>query len=159
MINNLSALKVLSVCLAKCGIGFDATQSLIQCFAHIINLCCQDVIHSITDKTLLVAVNSVESNKELITNTRSFPLPIPSHPATQTFEQACAHDPIALGHHIVSGIYTSDAFCLEMVTPLGFSHGQKTARCSYSSFPARRSYPIPSLQGRNTPAAPHFNNC
>ena len=26
------------------------------------------------------------------------------------------------------------------------------------SFPARRSYPIPSLQGRNTPAAPHFNN-
>jgi len=37
----------------------------------------------------------------------SFPLPIPLRPATQTYEQACVHDPIALGRQIVSGIHAS----------------------------------------------------
>ena len=94
--------------LAKHGIEFDATQSLIRCFTHIVNLCCQDVIRSITDKTLLAAaVDDIESDTELSTNMSSFPLPIPLRPATQTYEQACACDPIALGRHIVSGIHAS----------------------------------------------------
>ena len=58
----------------------------------------------------------MESDTELTTNTTSFPLPIPSHPATQTYEQACARDPIALGRHIVSGIRASGQRRMEFET-------------------------------------------
>ncbi|KAF8573339.1 hypothetical protein K439DRAFT_1375683 [Ramaria rubella] len=81
--------------LLKHGIQFDVVDSLVRCFSHVVNLCCQDVIASITNKELLTAL--MESDSGSANPTASNP----------TYAKAHARDLIALGHHIVTSVRAS----------------------------------------------------
>lgn len=71
------------------GINFDGTDKRVMCFAHVINICCQHVIETITDAT------QAESVDDFITEDLSY---LPQH---QTFEEAAGRDPVAMGRNIV----------------------------------------------------------
>lgn len=66
-----------------------------RCFPHIINICCQHVIKEFTDTDL------VDAAKAFTAATPS------SHPSAQTFAEACARDPIALGREVVQALRAS----------------------------------------------------
>ncbi|KAF8587620.1 hypothetical protein K439DRAFT_1337578 [Ramaria rubella] len=106
----MTALQSLQECLLKCGIQFNAVDSLVRCFAHVVNLCCQDVIASITNKDLLTAPmdsDSGSANPAAGNSAPTFPRPFPTCPSMQIYAEACVCDPIALGRHIVTSVHAS----------------------------------------------------
>jgi hypothetical protein len=80
-------------------IPFDAEDNHIMCFPHIINICATHVIESFTDTQLV---------DEHVEFTASLP---PRDADEQSYEDACAHDPIALCRHTVHAIHASGQRC------------------------------------------------
>ncbi|OBZ73092.1 Zinc finger BED domain-containing protein 4 [Grifola frondosa] len=93
--NNGTLLEELAELLKNRDIPFDAKENHIMCFLHIINICSTHVIEEVTNLAYADAADEFVAN---------FPA---SHPDQQTFEQALARDPIALGREIVRTLRAS----------------------------------------------------
>ncbi|CAA7270386.1 unnamed protein product [Cyclocybe aegerita] len=92
---NAKFLEELQVLLEARDIPFNAKDRHIMCFPHVINICVTHVIESFTD----LALTSDEAEFAAA-------LP-PADPCQQTFDKACAQDPIALCHGAVCAICAS----------------------------------------------------
>ena len=70
-----------------------------RCFPHVIQICCDHMMDSIT-------------NVPLADTAAEFVALVPSvDPDKQTFEEAVSQDPIALGHAVVLSIWASGQCC------------------------------------------------
>ena len=80
-------------------IEFDAKDSQVMCFPHVINICVSHTADSFTDTSL--------ANDDVDFDT-NFP---PGDPSQQTFEEACARDPIALCRATINAVRASGKQC------------------------------------------------
>jgi hypothetical protein len=76
-------------------IVFDHEDNRIMCFLHVINICSTHVIKEFTN--VVLADNSEEFDPSLA----------PRDPEIQTYEEACAHDPITLCRGAICAIHAS----------------------------------------------------
>ena len=84
-----------AVLLQAHDIEFDPIDHQIMCFPHIINVCCQHVITSLTNTDM------ANPAQEFVA---AHP---PGHPNQQTFEEAVRRDPVALGRNIIRVLQNS----------------------------------------------------
>ena len=81
----------------KCEVDFDATDRHIMCYAHIVNLSSGHVIEGTT------GVDAADHDEDWCSPL----LPPPNSPNEQSYANAVARDPIALGHNVVQVIRAS----------------------------------------------------
>jgi hypothetical protein len=94
---NLTMMQELEIMFRKCDFDFDATDRHIMCYMHIMNLSSGCVIEGAT------GVDAADHDKDWCS-----PLPPPPNsPNEQSYANAVAHDPIALGHNVVRVIRAS----------------------------------------------------
>ena len=84
-----------TVLLRARDIEFDPVDRRIMCFPHIINVCCQHVITSLTN------ANMANPAQEFVA---AHP---PGHPNQQTFKEAVRRDHVALGRNIIQVLRSS----------------------------------------------------
>ncbi|KAF8870089.1 hypothetical protein BD779DRAFT_1456019 [Infundibulicybe gibba] len=97
--NNNTLMQHLAVGITTPELPFGAKENRIMCFPHIINICTQHMIADFSATTNEEYNDSMEVNDDF--------LKAPLFPQAQTYEDACARDPIALGRNIVRVIRAS----------------------------------------------------
>ena len=85
-------------------IPFDAKDSRIMCFPHIINIIVQNVL---TKMTKLTASVDSDSNDESGSTNEDQPVPADQRGRTQTFESAFSADPIGRARRLVAKLRAS----------------------------------------------------
>jgi hypothetical protein len=102
---NLTMMKELEIKFNEHDINFDAIDRHVMCYGHIVNLSSGRVIEGVTDAAATEAADLDEDWSGL---------PPPVLPEKQSYEEAVARDPIALGCNVIRVIRASgtrrDAF-------------------------------------------------
>ncbi|KIM50516.1 hypothetical protein SCLCIDRAFT_145270, partial [Scleroderma citrinum Foug A] len=93
--NNDTFIRELEKLLEKRDIPFDAKDHRIQCFPHILNICSGHVVNVLTNAGITEIAEAWVSSLPQDLNDR------------QTYQEALAQDPIALGHTIVQVMHAS----------------------------------------------------
>jgi hypothetical protein len=91
---NLTMMQELEIMFRKRDIDFDATDQHIMCYAHIVNLSSGRVIKGTT------GIDVAGHDEDWFSPV----LPLPNSPGEQSYTDAVAHDPIALGHNVMQVI-------------------------------------------------------
>jgi hypothetical protein len=88
--NNATMLQELARLLKECDIVFNPADCKVMCYAHVIDLSTGRVIDALAKK------RTDDDDDDDLTG-----LPLPHSRNEQTYDEAVARDPIALGHAVV----------------------------------------------------------
>jgi hypothetical protein len=91
-------MRKLEMLFVECGIFFDAKQNRINCFPHIINIIAQHVIKKVFNSI------AADANDAFVFEAQN---PDPNRIAPETFEDACASDPLGQICKIIVAIHAS----------------------------------------------------